>query len=432
MIGRQIAALRYASGLTQEQLAERAHVSVDVIRRLEQGQRRTARMATLDAIAAALDTRVSIRFADRVVRESTPGAPDHDLHEDSRSRNDESSDMKRREMLRLIAAATAVIGTLSANGLRPGQPAFDRLTASATGRIRRADLANLTALNTGLWAAFVMAHIKADVAASVWDQIRRLTDALRRPQSTTVRKQVCALNSEMFQLAGEILFDANRYVDAGYCYTLAATAAREAGAMDLWACALTRHAYISVYEHRFQDAKPLLELGADLARKGNSEMATRNWVAAVHAQALAGLGDHAACERALEQAEEVHALARPGNGGWLRFDGSRLTEDRASCYVQQRRPGLAEPILLGLLKRHQSGRRRGIALVDLATISSQRPDVLRLVAYGAAAIDHTRQTGSGVVLRKLQNLRPELAPFRKDPHVRNLDNEIAHLAIAAR
>jgi len=160
------------------------------------------------------------------------------------------------------------------------------------------------------------------------------------------------------------------------------------GGMDLWACALTRHAYISVYEQRFGDAVPLL-------------------------------------------AERVRAFTRPGNGGWLRFDGSRLAEDRASCHVQQRRPDLAEPILLELLKKHQSGRRRGIALADLAAVSAQRPDVLRLVTYGAAAIDHTRQTGSGVVLRKLQNLRPELARFKQDPHVRNLDTEIAHLVVSS-
>jgi hypothetical protein len=258
-----------------------------------------------------------------------------------------------------------------------------------------------------------------------------LTDALRRPLSPTVRKRVCALHADVFQLAGEVLFDANRYADAGHCYTLAAAAAREAGAMDLWACALTRHAYISVYEQRFGDAVPLLALSADLARNGDSELATRNWVSAVLAQSLAGTGDHAACERALEQAERVRVFTRPGNGGWLRFDGSRLAEDRASCYVQQRRPDLAEPILLELLKKHQSGRRRGIALADLAAVSAQRPDVLRLVTYGAAALDHTRQTGSGVVLRKLQNLRPELARFKKDPHVRNLDTEIAHLVVSS-
>ena len=123
-------------------------------------------------------------------------------------------------------------------------------------------------------------------------------------------------------------------------------------------------------------------------------------------------------------------IARLGEVGGAR--GSRLADDRASCYVQQRRPDLAEPILLGLLNQHQSGRRRGIALVDLATVSAQRPDVLRLVTYGAAAVDHTRHTNSGVVLRKLQNLRPTLADLRSDPHVRNLDDEIAQLTITHR
>jgi transcriptional regulator with XRE-family HTH domain len=424
MIGRQIAALRHASGMTQEQLAERAQVSVDVIRRLEQGQRRTARIATLHAIAAALDTKVSIGFADRSAQESAPDGRGHDENESSRSRNPETSDMNRRELLRLITAATAVIGASSADA------DFDRLTSPSPGRLGRAALADHAAFNAGLWSAFVMAQMKADVAPAAWDQVRRLTDALRRPQATAVRKQLCALSADVFQLAGEVLFDANRYADAGHCYTLAATAAHEADAMDLWSCALTRLAYISVYEQRFADAVPLLVTSAKLARKGDSQMATGNWASAVLAQALAGVGDQAACERALEQAEQVQGLAQPGNGGWLRFDGSRLVEDRASCYVQQRRPDLAEPILLGLLRKHQTGRRRGIALVDLATVSAQRPDVLRLVSYGAAAVDHTRQTESGVVLRKLRNLRPELVPFQRDPHVRNLDNEIAHLTVA--
>jgi hypothetical protein len=266
---------------------------------------------------------------------------------------------------------------------------------------------------------------------AVREQIARLTEALGRPQSPVVRRQVSALVADGFQLAGEILFDANRYEDARYCYTLAATAAREASAMDLWACAVTRHAYISVYEQRFRDAVTLLHLGTELARKGDTQLATRNWVSAVLAQALAGTGDGAGCERALEHAEQVQTLTMPSNGGWLRFDDSRLAEDRASCYVQQRRPDLAEPILLGTLKAHQSGRRRGIALVDLATVSTQRPDVLRLVTYGAAAADHVRQTGSGVVLRKLQNLRPALTGLRSDPHVRNLDDEITQLAMAS-
>jgi transcriptional regulator with XRE-family HTH domain len=432
MIGRQIAALRHRCGLTQEQLAESAGVSVDVIRRLEQGQRRTARFATLQSIAAALGTEVSISFAAGIpAMPATPGGDGEDAESERSSA--ESSVMNRRDLLRVISAATAAISVVpaaAAQGL--DELDHDRLAVPTVGRLGHAALADLSALNVGLWAVFTTAQVKASTFPVVRDQIGRLTDALRRPQPSVVRRQLCALTADVFQLAGEILFDANRNTDAEYCYTLAATAAREAEQMDLWACAVTRHAYVSVYEQRFRDAVPLLRFGAELARKGDTQLSTCNWVSSVLAQALAGTGDTGGCDRALGHADQVQKLARPGNGGWLRFDGSRLAEDRARCYVQQRQPELAEPILLGLLNQHQSGRRRGIALVDLATVSAQRPDVLRLVTYGAAAVDHTRHTNSGVVLRKLQNLRPALADLRSDPHVRNLDDEIAQLTITHR
>jgi len=141
VIGRQLAALRHASGLTQEQLAERAQVSVDVIRRLEQGQRQTARFTTLQAIATALDTEVSISFA---VRDS--GSPDsgHDQNGSSPGRDSGSSEMKRRELLHLVTSATAVIGLGGSVG-----PDFDRLAASTSSRLGRADLAEFAALNAG-------------------------------------------------------------------------------------------------------------------------------------------------------------------------------------------------------------------------------------------------------------------------------------------
>ncbi|MGK4907321.1 helix-turn-helix transcriptional regulator [Streptomyces albus] len=55
-IGARIAKLRgFRDEMTQEQLAERAGVSVDTIRKLEQGRRTTARLGTLRKIASALD-----------------------------------------------------------------------------------------------------------------------------------------------------------------------------------------------------------------------------------------------------------------------------------------------------------------------------------------------------------------------------------------
>ncbi|WP_252396131.1 helix-turn-helix domain-containing protein [Streptantibioticus parmotrematis] len=58
-MGDRIAELRRRRGLTQEGLAEAAGLSVDVVRKLEQGRRRTARLTTINALARALDTEPS-------------------------------------------------------------------------------------------------------------------------------------------------------------------------------------------------------------------------------------------------------------------------------------------------------------------------------------------------------------------------------------
>jgi DNA-binding XRE family transcriptional regulator/tetratricopeptide (TPR) repeat protein len=57
-IGPRLAGLRRARGLTQEQLAESAGLSVDTVRKLEQGAKRWAKLETLTALAHALNASV--------------------------------------------------------------------------------------------------------------------------------------------------------------------------------------------------------------------------------------------------------------------------------------------------------------------------------------------------------------------------------------
>jgi transcriptional regulator with XRE-family HTH domain len=58
-MGDRVAELRLRRNMTQEQLAERADLSVDVVRKLEQGRRKTARLSSINALARALDTEPS-------------------------------------------------------------------------------------------------------------------------------------------------------------------------------------------------------------------------------------------------------------------------------------------------------------------------------------------------------------------------------------
>jgi transcriptional regulator with XRE-family HTH domain len=59
MIGERIRALRKFSSYTQDDLAAAAEISVDVIRKLEQGRRHTASSGTLHRIARALDVDIA-------------------------------------------------------------------------------------------------------------------------------------------------------------------------------------------------------------------------------------------------------------------------------------------------------------------------------------------------------------------------------------
>ncbi|MFF5260175.1 multiprotein-bridging factor 1 family protein [Actinomadura viridis] len=327
---------------------------------------------------------------------------------------DELDDMNRRELLRLLSVAGTLISVpVLAEDVRADD-------------IEQIDQYEL--LNSHLWQVFALSESKRTVYPVVRRQIDLLTGSLHEAPSTAHRR-LCIQIGDLLQLAGEIFFDADRYTDAANCYKLAADASKEADAFDLWACALTRHAYLGMYERRFGEVAPVLEGAARVARRGDGQLSTRHWVAAVQAEAYAGLGDLAACQRALDSAEQVRALTGPVMpGGWLRFDGSRLAEERGTCYAALGRTDLAAEALTNTLGSTTSLRRRGSVLVDLAMLGVQARDLDQVLDYGGQATDLAEQTrSSGYIGRKLQGLRQELARLPSDPRAVQLRDRIAQL-----
>lgn len=63
-LGDRLARLRRLSGLTQEQVADRAGISVDVVRKLEQRRKHSARLPTLHALAKGLGVEVTTLLGD--------------------------------------------------------------------------------------------------------------------------------------------------------------------------------------------------------------------------------------------------------------------------------------------------------------------------------------------------------------------------------
>ena len=336
-------------------------------------------------------------------------------------------DMNRRELLRVMSMA----GTLLAMGAVQDDVDWERLDyfANPAHKLDGQAVEEFAALNAHLWRVFVLSRTKHVVFPLVRAQLDVLINSLERAAGPAIYRRLCELASSLFQLSGEIFFDGNQYTDAAHCYTLAATASREANTPDLWACALTRHAFIEVYERQFEKSAAMLDLAASLAQRGDGTLATRYWVAVVQAQTFAGLGDVDACQRALDVAEQVHNLrGEIQNGGWLRFDGSRLAEERGTCYIQLQRPDLAEPALADAVGQNLSVRRRGSVLTDLAVLGAQRRDLDQMITYANAAVEMVLQTGSGVIVCKLKGLQLHLPPFLKDVRVRDLNRRIATMA----
>ncbi|MET9317246.1 helix-turn-helix transcriptional regulator [Kribbella sp. NPDC003505] len=410
----RLAEWRRAAGYSQERLAEHLGVDRSTVARWESGGTVPVPFARPRLAAALGVSRAELNavLGDSGLSGSRPAA------ETVAPGSLAETDLPRRGLLRLLSLAGTVIAGAELVG--------DRSEFLADGPLEVGSVSELANFNQQLWRIFAMATAKQAVYPLVTQQLAQLVERLKRTHRAATRQALCELTCDLFQLAGEVFFDNDQYTSAAHCYTLAAQAAREAGARDMWACALTRHAFISVYEQQFAETVPMLTSAADLAANGDSALSTRYWVSAVQAEAAAGLGDLSACERALERAEQVRGLGRDSQtGGWLRFDGSRLPEQRGTCYTLLGKPDLAEKSLQAALNTSVSLRRRGSVLVDLANVGVMRRDVEQTVSYATAAMDLTKQSGSGVIARKLSGLNRELASHRHDAQLVRLSEDIS-------
>lgn len=422
---------RKALGYSQEELALALGVATSTIGRWERGE-----IAPRDYIRPKLSglLRVTLTELDSFLTPGEPECAEESTGQDAQERavSYAASDdyigtgdldaMIRRDFLRVLT----VTGTFLTLPVQNDAVAVERLDGASSD-----DPADYAAISASLWQLFSYSTSKQAVLPLVRDQMNRVTDDLAEQRGVREHRQLCSAAGDLLQLAGEVFFDANKYADAALCYSLAGSASREARSPDLWACALVRHAFVSIYERRFRDAVPLLAAASRLAEHGDSQLSTRYWVAAVQAEAFAGMGELSACQHALDRAEEVHALhGSVQNGGWLRFDGSRLAEERGTCYVVLGRPDLAERALTHALGQSLSPRRESGVLTDLAALGVQRRDVDQLLSYASRALKLASQTKSGYVVRKLDGLQRQLTPMRSDKRVSDLSDRISALTSA--
>ncbi|MFE7119490.1 helix-turn-helix transcriptional regulator [Streptomyces sp. NPDC057654] len=413
-----LAGHRKALGYSQEGLAHALGVDRTTVGRWERGETEPQpplRPELAELLQLDLAELNALLPQPQAVSSESAGAPPRD-HDDS----GDLDDMIRREFLRLIAVTGAALALP------------DDETAALVDGAQRGSSTDFLRINGHLWQVYQLARSKRSVAPVVRDHLATLKDRLKGCRGAEV-SELSGAAGDLFQLAGELAFDRNHYSDAAASYNVAASASHGAGAFDLWACALVRQSYIDLYDHRYEDAADVLAAASRVARRGDTQLATRYWVAAVEAEAYAGLKDLSSCERAMDEAEKVLDLSPSGqNGGWIRFDGSRLAEERGARYVQLGRLDLAEQTLMKALGQQalaqgQSYRRRGAVLTDLAAVGARRRDSEQVLSYAGEALELARASSSGYVTRRLHFLQAEFEPLSRDRRIVELGAEISAL-----
>ncbi|MEU6246077.1 helix-turn-helix transcriptional regulator [Glycomyces sp. NPDC047010] len=379
---------RQALGHTQESLAAEIGVETSTVRRWEtqdraplpQHRRRLAEALNVSATELA---RLLITTAD-----TTPTGS-------LRSPTGEGIDpMIRRDLLRIALTSGALMSTTALNGPSPTTPE---------------SLSDLNAVGQHLWRVYGKTEAKTTLMPAVAEHLQTLHDHLSSRSRAADIRRLCELHSQALQLSGEILFDAGLYDEAADNYALAASAAREADAFDLWSCAMTRYALISTTEHRWRESLEVLDAAARVAARGDSTQPSRQWVASVQAEASAHAGAEHDTQRYLDRALTVHHLTGPvGNGGWLRFDGTRLPEQEAACLIALGKFDRAEARLETALHAPTTPRRTAAIRCDQATIALYRNDFDAVESYIGAAANLAVRTGSSYIAAKLADFNSNL------------------------
>jgi transcriptional regulator with XRE-family HTH domain len=270
-IGYQLRRLRRLRKLTQEELADRADVSRDLVAKLEQGRRQTARIASLASLARALDVELSA-----LVTRPAPALEPEDAGREWRASPEMAADLET-----LVGSyRQAYAGKTAVTELLPG-------------------------------TAGVMCL---------------LLDLQRRGQWPEDPARLASLVGQTALLAGLLYLMGPRDLEASRAhYNLALQAAREAEDWDLASYVLGSLAFLAMSAHRPAESHAFRNAAWELASRRASPR-TRAWCAALASELCARDGDETSSHRFLSRVskpwsepETIHrgrASAGLMNRGW--------------------------------------------------------------------------------------------------------------------
>lgn len=272
-----------------------------------------------------------------------------------------------------------------------------------------------------------------DLLSYAWDHLQKILKLLEGSLQPNSRQHLCALASKTAQLVGELLLDMSYYDRGRQFHQTAIIAAREACDPTLEAIAWGRKGLAWIYEKQLSEALTC----AQKARTLTSHPTVNAWLAAIEAEAHAGLAYPEDCLRALDAAATLNLSQSPSDDLYLiHFDHALLRGYQGACYrrlyhaenpqshVFSRK---AQDVLLEALLRLDvaSVQRRPTFLIDLADTYVQQEEVEAACAKAIEAITLASQMKLQKVLLRALPLQQQLHPWKDTLPVRLLEEHIA-------
>lgn len=372
-IGYQLRRLRRLRGLTQEELADRADVSRDLVAKLEQGRRQTARITSLTSFARALDVELSA-----LVTRPT------------RMRKTEDSGQEWRASPETAADLETMVG--SYREAYAGKAAVTELLPSTTG---------LMCL---------------------------LIDLRRRNQWPGDPVRLASLVGQTALLAGLLHLMGSRDLEASRAhYDLALQASREGEDWDLASYVLGSLAFLAMSAHRPAESRGFRDAAWELASRRASPR-TRAWTAALASELFARDGDETSSRRFLSRGFAAMERTRDDPSwkgvGW--FDEPRLVAYQGGNLVLLGQYSAAEAFLRRSLSRLDPARikHRCTLSADLAMTLAHLGEIEESGALAIDALSLARSIGHQESVERVRRVHVHLLPWREHGAVRALTEHL--------
>lgn len=338
-------------------------------------------------------------------------------------------DKLRRKLLQQLLVVAGTMLIVPREGLI-GTDAWERLSLALNNSycVDAATLRHLEALTDTYWELYRSAIAKIDMLSSVSGHLFAVTRLLQSSQPVAAQSRLCSIASNTAQIIGEIYFDMNDPKTADAYYTLAIEAAQEVDDRALWAIALGRKGFLSIYNGEFQKALPFFQEAYGLAEQTTTGK-SKSWLTMMESEALSHLKRKDDCFATLEKTERVFDQDRSPTGvdkHWTGFSRSTLTGYKGVCYMRLQLPGEAQSLLRASLDELSPGptRRRSIILTDLALTYLQQKKVEEACEVASQALLCAVHTKSTRALQRLRNFQNELRTWKTLPCVKRFNEQL--------